>query len=434
DLESKQPLHTLTGHRDRLTCVAFSPNGRTLATGGIDKRVLFWDVMHGVRLETRDHLDEVQGLAFAPNGEVLAAADRGGAIVVWPVPVEQQGSERPPLNNASETAPIQRVHAHEGRVYSVVFAHDSDELYSTGADGRVYRWHLAPAEMEIQLPTHGRTFDLAFITPDQLVTAADQGVRVYDSRSGALKQTLEGDTQRWQSVTVSPSRWLAAGGLDGNVVVWDLRTWKAWRRWHFDDSVDLNQLAFSPDGKLLAVALWSVGRVRLMDVGTGNEVGRWEAELVNAVTFSPDGRYVVADSLNDVLIWDMASGMLVHRMAGHASTIRALSFPPNDDRLISSSKDRTAKVWDTAEGALLTSLSGHRAEVWTLACSPNGRTLTTADQSGTILLHDLATSRPLLRLDQARRPIDKLAFSPDGRQLAYVDSRGRVFVIRPFDR
>jgi WD40 repeat protein len=432
DLATLAELHTLVGHDDRLTSIAFSTNGRMVGTGSIDKTVGFWDVQTGQLVGRGQQLDPIQSVAFAHNSRLLAAGDRAGTIRIWNVPTDGDALATPSTGHLIGTAAADLLQGHTGRVYSIVFSRASNQLISAGADGQMIIWSLRGVSPEVDLAPVGVTDELVFARNGKLVLASQSGVHVQDTMTSEVVRTLADGSQRWQSLAVSPTGLVAAGSKSGRLIVWELATAEVIRSWELGESVDRGQLAFSPDGKYLAVASWqhADGAVRLFEVQSGDSTHSFAATLANAVAFSPDGLQLVADSQNDLLMWNVASGQLLRCFAGHTSTIKALGYTPDSRFLFSSGKDRTVKLWDVSTGSLFASLPGHRDEVWAVACSPDGRSLVTADQSGVIIFHQTATGQELLKLEPRSLPVDKLAFSPDGNELAYLLEDGLTRVIR----
>jgi WD40 repeat protein len=189
---------------------------------------------------------------------------------------------------------------------------------------------------------------------------------------------------------------LAVGG-DG-VRVWDLRRNRQVREFRFDRTIDdAWGLAFSPDGKLLAVALHAFGRdeepsplVRVFEVDSGREVfAAWRGRHVNAVAFSPDGKLLAAaGEIDDGLIrlWDLATHRQVRSIRADANVVFCLAFAPDGKTLASGGNTPAVKLWDVATGKSAGRLVGHTGQVGALAFAADGRTLVSAGGDKQVLV------------------------------------------------
>jgi WD40 repeat protein len=179
----------------------------------------------------------------------------------------------------------------------------------------------------------------------------------------------------------------------------------------------INTLAFSPDGKLLASGSHHQA-VKLWDVATGKELRTLRGEdMVWSVAFSPDGTRLASNDGRTVKLWDVASGKEVGALRGHKAWVTTVAFSPDGTRLASGGNDRTVRLWDVASGKELRTLRGHRGEVHRVAFSPDGTRLASSSNDRTVKVWDVASGQELHTL-RHKDLVRDVAFSPDGMRLA----------------
>jgi WD40 repeat protein/serine/threonine protein kinase len=179
------------------------------------------------------------------------------------------------------------------------------------------------------------------------------------------------------------------------------------------DSGQVNDMAFSPDGALLAT---SGGGVKLWDAATG--VNLLALRGHTGVSFSADRKHMAFGDGNAVKICTLPAGEEVHRLEGHTARICSVEYSPNGKRLASASADHTVKIWDPATGAELLTLRGHAKEVVGIAFSPDGQRLASASWDNTVKVWDVVTGKEEVTFRGHTERVDSVAFSPDGARLA----------------
>jgi RNA polymerase sigma factor (sigma-70 family) len=278
---------------------------------------------------------------------------------------------------------------------------------------------------------HGfNTFALAFASGGKLLASAGvgPGICLWDPSTGQPKLRLPVPVIA-SAVTFSPDgKWLVAAGRD----VWliEVATGKELRRLKASAKfVDLDTVAFSPDGRTVAAgetkgarAFGDKGsRVLLWDAVTGKELHRLEGhEDVTALAFAPKDGKTLAVGCSDrkVRLWDVAGGKLLRVLEGHDKAIHTLAFAPGGKVLASAGDDGVVWLWEADSGQVLHQLKGHAGEIHDVVFSPDGTVLASAGHGGMIHFWDPQTGKELRRWDAGTGFGGGLAFSPDGKVLA----------------
>ncbi len=289
---SPHPLYTYRGSAGP---VAWSPDGKRIASGGDDDTVQVWDAADGGNLYTyREHSGGVESVAWSPDGKHIASGGDDNTVRVW---------------DAADGGNLYTYRGHSNAVWSVAWSPDGKRIASGGLD---------------------------------------KTVQVWDATDGGNLYTYRGHSSGVYSVAWSPNgKRIASGGLDKTVQVWDvadggnLYTYRG-------HSASVYSVAWSPDGKRIASG-GDDDTIRVWDAADGGNLYtyRGHSTSVYSVAWSPDSKRIASGGDDDsVQVWDATNGGNLYTYRGHSASVYSVAWSRDGKRIASGGVDKTVQVWE----------------------------------------------------------------------------------------
>jgi WD40 repeat protein len=454
DARTGGQIFSLQGHSSELKDVAWSPNGRWIATASMDGTARLWEAETGAaRFTLVGHAGHVVDIDWSPDSTRLVTGSVDGTAKLWRI--TDGGALQIDSLSAQDT---------RTGVRGVAFSPDGDRVI-TGDTGitavKVWdvsltgnaEWANLPA-----LPSYSR--NAAFSADGQsIVTSSTAGsASVWDPETGDLITTLRpnGSTPAIDPLLSQPSgsdmlaiaaspdgELIATVGADGVTRLWDITTGTETVTLAVQQppTSTVHGLAWSSDGELLATAGIQDGRgvVRVVDRDGAPvaEVNDDPGIEVTSMAFDPEGRLLATTrrslgrfdpNVPGLKVWDWRSGEVVMTIPTPASRV---AFDPSGGRIASSSGEGVARVWEVRTADELATLEGHTGLIVDVAFSPDGASIATAGSDGTVRLWDADGGSQPLVLQGHRLAVGTVVFSPDGSKLASVsfDGTARVWAL-----
>ena len=473
DTTTYQEVALLTAHTSAVECLAFSPDGNILASGGEDGTILLWHRSTGAQKVLTGSTKSVSNLVFSPDGQTLANGS-GGTIRFWDTVTGEQKAALTGLPEhisdlsfspdgktivsvtwggdicISDIITGKRKKTFTVRmtdnVFNIAFSPDGETVAIGSRDGNIYLSDLNTSKLKRKLTGHSEDVQRVVFSSDGKMLASssylDETVRLWDVRTGDQKHAVTGHTAWVHSVAFNPDgKFVASGDGDGSMRFWDAETGLHLKT--FKKGYEASGLVFSEDGKTLAYAEGL--DIRLQDADTGEEKMRLTGHEwgMHSMVLSPDGDILASGSEDTTIrLWDMHTGEHKRTLKGHEHRVYSVAFSPDGKTLASGSDDNTIRLWRVDTGETEKILTGHAGEfegidngpssvegVKSVAFSPDGKTLASGGGDNVIHLWDVETGKNKMTLIGHTHWVFSLAFSPDGKILASgsVDSDIRLW-------
>ena len=385
DVQTGKALRLLAGHAN----FVFSPDWQTFAKEGKDNTVELWD-LHTNTLKTtfEGHKKSVNSVAFSPDGKMLASGDGAGVIWLWDIELGKHKNILTPHKSVSKvmfspdgqtimsrrnsdfrlwdtTTGALKAHLEDTTgINNIGFNPDGTILYGTNAGtsrGELRLWDPDTGKIKMRLGTMSFHPPPVFSPDGKTIASArwsDYTVHLWDPHTGNLKNSLIGDpryikmviisngipklvdypTKHLESITFSPDERTLAVSSDGEIVFWDTDTGQQKTTLTGDGS--FHSLLFSSDGRILAaryeseIHLWHIDITDIQKSELRRTITDYSSE-VNSIVFSSDGQKFVSGNEDSLRLWNTKNGQFQVLRSFYLSKVRSVAFSPNGEKLAS---------------------------------------------------------------------------------------------------
>jgi len=427
DPSTGKEIRTLGSHTDRVYSLAFSPDGKTLASGGWDHTIKLWEVASGQNTSTfSGHTGSVHSVAFSPDGQILASCSDDKTVRLWDVALGREAAV---------------FLGHSGPVSSVAFRPDRKTLVSGSSDKTICLWEIPAGELVASRAVKdGKLTKIGYngmsAYPHEaamLVFQEGDTVKLWNVRAGSSPVPVPGNLfpDATHPLACTPDgKTLAVTDNNGVIKIWDLPTGKNTATWTLEGG-SFQSLALSPDGKTVAATAKDIPKIQLWQGShyQRNPLTNGYKATIHALAFSPDSKKlasVASGGRDRALLWDVASEKVIASLGfqGSAEGIGGVSFSPDGKTLLLNSVNQTLGLWNVEARAHIATLPKRNDLFFVPTFSPDGKTLAVVYNGDEVQLWDVASGKK--RATLFSKTLDALAFTPDSKMLVTGERSGNI--------
>jgi WD40 repeat protein len=411
DLTTGRQTAVFAGHKDRLTALALSGDGKRLGTGDLGGVVKLWNLHTGKPpLTLKKQPRWPRSIALSPNGSVLAVADESPRISLWNA---RTGQELAPMFSM-------------GDVVTAAFFPDGERLLTATKNGDLQAWDLKTRRIIAVMSGHSGHAEAVAFSPDGKTLATgnwDRTVKLWSTATLGELETIKGHGAAVFSVSwSSDGKSLVTCSQDNTVKVWNVANEQD-RPWPPEKVNKYVATTFSTAKELLALGVNENDQVKLWNLSQHTEVAKLDelGDNLMCASFSRSKNLVATGGLDHtVKLWDATTGQEIRSFEGHDKSVYAVSFAPNGELLVSGGYDRTLRLWSVSTGREIAQLIDKdiAENSWAVAFSPSGKYLVFGTLDGHLVLWNVATRQVLRKFTGHTGKIRTIAFSSNGRRLA----------------
>lgn len=387
-----------------------SPDGLLIVTTSLTDAVQIWDINTGECIwRLKNESTYYRYATFSPSGGKIAVTSLNEIVEIWSIKDRKR---------------VLELKGHTEKVIFAAYNSDGSMIVTASEDKTIRIWDAHTGICYSILTGHTESINMVKYSPDDKLIASasdDNTIRIWDPESGECIMVLHGHTNSVKTIAFdSDGTFLISTSIDGCARIWDLS--------HNGNCINCTipikdsyptAASFSPLKKFILVA-YDNGNLMILaktDDSIRTLVGH-TGEIVSSL-FSADGRYIVSASWDKtVAIWDVFSGVLLHKLKGHSDDVLFAVFSPNGKQVASASRDNTVRIWDSGKGECLYVYYGHQDAVKCVCYSPDGRFLVSSSDDNSIRLWDNWTGKCIRVINT----------SPNHASLVSIDHKGEKII------
>lgn len=419
DFKGKSKPEMFSQHPAGIAALAVSADGQYVLTGDLSGNIWLSDLKSRNKIKSfSGHSEQIFSLDFSSNGLNFVSSSQDNSIRIWNI--EQDVSTR-------------QIQLDKGEFVKHVRYIDQDNiLYSKGTQLLLHNRNSDQARVKF-VKNVGWASAVAVTKNGNylLVGSWDQSAYLWDLRTGMVAHYLGGHHNHVRAVAFSPNNKMAVtADRDGKAILWDVKTGHIIKEINRTEK-GIKAVAFSPDNSRIVLGdddgvLWLESAVENHDLKdsspqeTDATMALWQAKLkkrIQAVIFSPDGKYILSSSHSDLFLWDSRNGQLLNTYKSHSAPIHAIAFSPDGRFFASSGTDKKIIIHDLDSGTIQAKWQNPGGVIYTLNYSPDGQYLAVAGADEVIQLWDVQLNKIIKTFIGSSSIIIDLAFSPDGNYL-----------------
>lgn len=450
---------TLKGHTDAVFAVAFSPDGKYVATASFDSTLKLWDAATGKEIRTyggaAGHTKQVISLAFSSDGTMLASGSTDNTIKVWDVPVNvpirslktndavaavalspdgtklalagKDGTLR--LVTAAEFKELVKFESgHQGAITGLAFTANAQTLASVGVDRSLRYWNALNGQLIATVGAHTTGVNAVAVNPGAAAayTVGDDGFLKFWSLPATASKTLPGHAAPIRALALAADNTSYYTASDDKTVKQFAIAAAKETRVLSGPAAGVVSVATHPQNAIIAAGTQD-SRIFVWNNADAKVQTNWLAHAgpVTSVQVNPQGTQLMSAG-GDGLIKFWGLPAVAPRTLTHPDAVLAAAPSPDGKKLFTGSADKLVRVWDSAKQAMEKQFAGHTAPVTAVAVSPNLQVLASGSADHTIRLWNQATAKESDVLLAHTAPVTALGINPAGTQMLSASEDGSV--------